>query len=60
MENEEKEIKALDIATNEEIKNMIYTIRGKQEMLDSDVARLYNYETNVFDKLKVDQKITIL
>ena len=29
----------------EEIKNSIYTIRGKQVMLDSDVARLYNYQT---------------
>lgn len=31
--------------TNEDIKNLIYTIRGKQVMLDSDVAMLYNYET---------------
>ena len=29
----------------EDIKNLIYTIRGKQVMLDSDVARLYKYET---------------
>ena len=29
----------------EDIKNLIYTIRGKQVMLDSDVARLYDYET---------------
>ena len=29
----------------EDIKNLIYTIRGKQVMLDSDVARLYNYQT---------------
>ena len=27
------------------IKNLIYTIRGKQVMLDSDVAILYHYET---------------
>lgn len=33
------------IISNEEIRNLIYTIRGKQVMLDSDVARLYNYET---------------
>lgn len=26
--------------SNEEIKNLIYTIRGKQVMLDSDVAML--------------------
>jgi hypothetical protein len=30
---------------NENIKKLIYTIRGKQVMLDSDVARLYHYET---------------
>ena len=29
----------------ENIKDLIYTIRGKQVMLDSDVAMLYNYET---------------
>ena len=38
--------------TNEEIKNLIYTIRGKQVMLDSDVAMLYNYETK-----KVNQAV---
>ena len=27
------------------IKNLIYTIRGKQVMLNSDVANLYNYKT---------------
>ena len=31
--------------TNEEIKDLIYTIRGKQVMIDNDVARLYHYET---------------
>lgn len=29
----------------ENIKNLIYDIRGKQVMLDSDVAMLYHYET---------------
>ena len=29
----------------EDIKKRIYTIRGKQVMLDSDVAKLYHYET---------------
>ena len=29
----------------ENIKNLIYTVRGKQVMLDSDVAMLYQYET---------------
>ena len=28
-----------------DIKNLIYTVRGKQVMLDSDVAMLYHYET---------------
>ena len=28
-----------------DIKSLIYTVRGKQVMLDSDVAKLYNYET---------------
>ncbi len=33
-------------ATSEpDIKNLIHTIRGKQVMLDSDVAMLYHYET---------------
>ncbi|CDE56250.1 toxin-antitoxin system toxin component Fic domain protein [Clostridium sp. CAG:269] len=43
MENENIIIK--DDISNEEIKNLIYTIRGKQVMLDSDVARLFNYTT---------------
>ena len=29
----------------EDIKNLIYTVRGKQVILDSDVAMLYHYET---------------
>ena len=43
MENENLIIK--DDISNEEIKNLIYTIRGKQVMLDSDVAILYHYQT---------------
>ena len=31
--------------SNEKIKNLIYTIRAKQVMLDSDVAILYHYPT---------------
>jgi len=34
----------------ENIKNLIYTIRGKQVMLDSDVAMLYHYETKNINK----------
>lgn len=33
----------------ENIKNLIYTIRGKQVMLDSDVANLYHYKTKVLN-----------
>ena len=44
---EEKEM----INTNiDEIKNLIYTIRGKQVMLDNDVARLFKYETKNVNK----------
>ena len=40
----------LKIVNSEEIKNLIYTIRGKQAMLDSDVAMLYHYETKNVNK----------
>ena len=40
----------LEIVNSEEIKNLIYTIRGKQVMLDSDVAMLYHYETKNVNK----------
>ena len=35
---------------NEDIKNLIYTIRGKQVMLDSDVAMLYQTETRIINQ----------
>ena len=44
MENE------LKMINTEEIKNLIYTIRGKEVMLDSDVAMLYHYETKNVNK----------
>lgn len=34
---------------NIEIQNMIYSVRGKQVMLDSDLAELYHVETRVFN-----------
>lgn len=43
MENE------IQIINNEGIKNLIYTVRGKQVMLDSDVANLYHYKTKVLN-----------
>ena len=39
----------LNLTTTEEIQNLIYTIRGKQVMLDSDVARLYHYKTKALN-----------
>ena len=35
----------IELIETEKIQNLIYTIRGKQVMLDSDVAMLYHYET---------------
>ena len=35
---------------NDDIKKLIYTIRGKQVMLDSDVAMLYHYTTKNINK----------
>ena len=40
MENNENGLINNNEISNEEIKNLIYTIRGKQVMLDSDVAML--------------------
>lgn len=37
------------IISTEEIQNKIYTVRGKQVMLDSDVAKLYNYQTKALN-----------
>ena len=36
--------------TNENIKKLIQNIRGKQVLLDSDVAMLYHYETKNINK----------
>ena len=40
----------LVIVDNTKIQNMIYTIRGKQVMIDSDLATLYQVETKVFNQ----------
>ena len=50
MANEIKDLEIQNTISNEEIKNLIYTIRGKQVMLDSDVAMLYHYETKNINK----------
>ena len=45
-------IKKQDITDHnrEDIRNLIYCIRGKQVMLDSDVAKLYHYTTKNINK----------
>ena len=40
----------INLTTTEEIQNLIYTIRGKQVMLDSDVANLYHTETRAINQ----------
>ncbi len=47
---EENKLAIQNQLTNEDIKNLIYTIRGKQVMLDSDVAMLYHYTTKNINK----------
>ena len=42
---EENKLLIQNELSSDEIKNLIYTIRGKQVMLDSDVGKLYHYET---------------
>lgn len=46
----ETEEDSIEIYDKEEIRSMIYEIRGKQVMLDSDVAMLYHYETKIINK----------
>ena len=50
MENQIKNLEIQNKISNEDIKSMIYTIRGKQVMIDSDVAMLYHYETKNINK----------
>lgn len=40
----------LVIIENREIQEMIYTIRGKQVMVDSDLSYLYHVETKVLNQ----------
>ena len=47
---EEKILISQGEISNEKIKELIYTIRGKQVMLDSDVAMLYQYTTKNINK----------
>ncbi len=47
---EENKVVIQNEISKEKIKSLIYTIREKQVMLDSDVAMLYNYETKNVNK----------
>ena len=38
------------IITSKKIENQIYTVRGQQVMLDSDLASIYQVETKVFNQ----------
>ena len=51
MKNELIILESSDVDTNNNIKKLIYTIRGKQVMLDSDVADLYHYETKRINEI---------
>jgi phage regulator Rha-like protein len=44
-DNKGAEIVPLEPVPTDDIKGLILTVRGKQVLLDSDVARLYGYET---------------
>ena len=52
----EKELQKIDNSMKHideiiEIKTLIYTIRGKQVMLDNDVANLYHCETKYLNRI---------
>jgi len=49
-ENEVPLISTKNIESSIEIKKLIYTIRNKQVMLDSDLAMLYDLETKNLNK----------
>lgn len=46
----EEEPVAIISANDQAIRNLIYTVRGAQVMLDSDLARLYEVETGNLNK----------
>jgi hypothetical protein len=50
MEVSMAEDNSIIIAEDKNIQNMIYTFRGKQVMVDSDLAKLYQVETRVFNQ----------
>lgn len=51
MENEKSIISVQNELTIEEIKNLIFTIRDKQVIVDSDVANIYHCETKYVNRV---------
>ena len=45
----DKELTVIEL-TEENIESMVYEIRGQKVMLDSDLARIYGYETKSFNR----------
>ncbi len=46
----EKSTMEVGIVSEEAIQNKIYTVRGYKVMLDVDLAEIYGYETNNFNR----------
>lgn len=46
----ETDITKIQTISSDDIKNRIYTIRGVQVMLDSDLAKIYGYTTKAFNQ----------
>ena len=46
----DKELTQLEPITSEDIKSRIYTVRGVQVMLDSDLAEFYRVETRILNQ----------
>ena len=55
MANEIKDLLIQSTISNEEIKNLIYTIRGKQVMLDSEISatKWHDKEYKIYFALKI-------
>jgi len=47
MSEESKELLVVDSKT---VQNLVYTIRGQQVMLDSDLAEIYGYEVKALNQ----------
>ena len=49
MPKQNNEIEIIEL-TEENIKSMVYEIRGQKVMLDFDLARIYGYETKYYNR----------